>query len=305
MKKKLSYLLYIAVFLLAVEVFLRLYFGFCDTVLMREDPDYEYIAQPSQNRFRFRNHIKYNALSMRSEEVDTTAHLILGLGDSVINGGVQTDHDSLATTILSDSLSKREGKKLQFLNISAGSWGPDNCFAYLKKHGDFGAGSFFLFVSSHDAYDNMTFDKIVDVNVSFPSKQYASAIYELFDRYILPRVKAKFEKPAAAEESLAINKETENAVLNTGFDSILSYTKGKNIPLTIYIHAEKSELKAGAYNDQGQKIIRFAQQNKINLIRDLDNGLSIEDFRDDIHINAKGQRKLAATVLNYLKNQHY
>ena len=120
---------------------------------------------------------------MRSEEVDTSASIILGFGDSVINGGVQTEQDSLATTILSDELSNTAGRKVQFLNISTGSWGPDNCFAYVKKHGNFGAQDMYLFVSSHDAYDNMNFEKIVGVNESFPSKQYKSAIAELFIRY--------------------------------------------------------------------------------------------------------------------------
>jgi hypothetical protein len=301
MKKKFIYLTFFVLFLITAELFLRLYYGFCDTVLMREDPDYEYIAQPNQNRFRFRNHIKYNEQSIRSEQLDTSASMILGLGDSIINGGVQTDHDSLATTILSDSLSTWQGKKVQFLNISAGSWGPDNCYAYLKKHGDFKAKSLFLFVSSHDAYDNMNFNKTVDVNVSFPSKQYASAIYELFERYLIPRLKDKFEKRVTNEESLGISKKTDSVVFNTGFDSLLAYTKEKRIPFTLYIHAEKSELQSRAYNEQGQKIIQFANQHGIPVIKDLDNGLSLEDFRDDIHINAKGQRKLAATILNYLK----
>ena len=158
------------VLLFILEVFLRQYFGFCNTVLIREDADFEYIAQPNQDRFRFRNHIKYNSFSMRSEAVDSAAVLILGFGDSVINGGVLTDQDSLATTILSDSLTKIHRNKIQFLNVSAGSWGPDNCFAYLKKYGDFGAKSIYLFVSSHDAYDNMNFEKIVDVSESLPSK---------------------------------------------------------------------------------------------------------------------------------------
>lgn len=56
---------------------------------------------------------------MRSEEVDTTKRHVLGLGDSVIYGVVQTDQDSLATSIFS----RETG--VQMLNISAGSWGPD------------------------------------------------------------------------------------------------------------------------------------------------------------------------------------
>ena len=37
----------------------------------------------------------------RSDEPDTTKTIILGLGDSVLNGGVQTPQDSLATTMFS------------------------------------------------------------------------------------------------------------------------------------------------------------------------------------------------------------
>ncbi len=301
MKKKVAYFLYFIFFLLASEIFLRLYYGFCDTVLMQNDPNYEYIAQPNQDRFRFRHHIHYNSVSMRSEEPDTTATVILGFGDSVINGGVQTDQDSLATTLLSDSLTKRQGHKVQFLNISAGSWGPDNCFAYLKQHGRFGSRRFFLFVSSHDAFDDMTFDKIVDVNVSFPSHQAFSAIYELMDRYVLPRLAEKFASAPKRDENLVINKKTDSTPFNTGFAAFAAYTKANGIPLTMYLHAEQSELKAGRYNDQGQKIIQFAAANQIPLIEDLQNRLSADDFRDDIHINARGQREMAKTVLRYME----
>ena len=288
------------VLLFILEVFLRQYFGFCNTVLIREDADFEYIAQPNQDRFRFRNHIKYNSFSMRSEAVDSAAVLILGFGDSVINGGVLTDQDSLATTILSDSLTKIHRKKIQFLNVSAGSWGPDNCFAYLNKHGDFGAKSIYLFVSSHDAYDNMNFEKIVDVSESLPSKQYTLALYELVDRYLIPRLKNLFKMSPSISEDTEINKKKGNEIFNTGFNSFLSYSKKKNILFTIYLHADRNELKSGCYNKQGKEIIEFAKENNIPIILDLENGLSLSDFRDGIHINCMGQKKLAATVMNYI-----
>lgn len=302
MRKKIQLFGFVLAALVAAELFLRLYYGFCDTVLMKEDPQYEYIAQPNQDRFRFRNHIRYNSMGMRSGEVDTSAIIILGLGDSIINGGVLTDDDSLATTILSDSLSQQRGKKVQFLNVSAGSWGPDNCFAYVKKHGDFGAKEIFLFVSSHDAYDNMSFDKTVGVNVNFPNKQYTFALYELWDRYLRYRLPPFFHKsaPPAPQENLGISKQSETTRFNPGFDSLFAYSRRRNVPLTLYLHAEKSELNAGVYNAQGQEILRVAQANAIPVIEDLRNGLTLADFRDDIHINAKGQKRLASSVLGLL-----
>ena len=221
----------------------------------------------------------------------------------MINGGTQTDQDSLATTILSDSLTKFYKKKIQFLNISAGSWGPDNCFAYLKKYGDFGAKSIFLFVNSHDAYDNMNFEKIVGSHVSFPSKQYSFALYESFDRYLLPKIKKRLKKTVAETDSLGINKKKDNAPFNSGFNSFAAYSRNKNIQLTIYLHASQNEKKSEAYNEQGQEIIRFANENNIPIIMDLQSGIELSDFRDGIHINCKGQKQLASTIINYIEQQ--
>ncbi|MBK1440231.1 hypothetical protein JHJ32_09555 [Parapedobacter sp. ISTM3] len=283
------------------ELVLRYHYGFCDAVLIREDPDYEYIAQPGQNRFRFKKHIKTNAVSMRSDEIDAAAAIILGFGDSFINGGTVTDHNSLATTLLSDTLTSLSGKKIQFLNISAGTWGPDNCFAYLNRHGNFGARAIFLFVSSHDAYDNMTFDKVVGVDNSFPNKQYTFALSELMERYVIPTIKDKLAQKELGSEKTEVNKHTNSDKFNSGFSSFASYSKEFNIPLTIYLHAEQSELGAGSYNEQGKEIIEFAEGNQIPLIKDLELGLSSDEFRDYIHINDNGQRKLAARVLSYMQ----
>ncbi len=61
-----------------------------------------------------------------------------------------------------------------------------------------------------------------------------------------------------------------------------------------------AEPEAGRYNGQGQEIIRFTTANAIPIIKDLENGLTAGDFRDPIHINPAGQRKMAGTVLRYL-----
>lgn len=52
---------------------------------------------------------------MRSDEVNPHKKHILGLGYSVIYGGVQTDQDNLATSLFSAETS------MQMLNISADS----------------------------------------------------------------------------------------------------------------------------------------------------------------------------------------
>jgi len=299
LNKKVRIVIILIITFLSLEIVMRVFFGFCDTVLMTESANFEYIAQPNQKRYRFGNNIHYNAFSMRSEPIDTAAVKILGFGDSVINGGVQTDHDALATTLLSSHLSEALDTKVQFLNISAGSWGPDNCYAYLEQYGDWNAEAIFLFVSSHDAFDTMNFEKIVGVNNSFPDKQYKLALYELLDRYLIPRLHRVLKK--GEKDKLGINKKTENSPFNSGFDNFYKYSLTKNIPLIIYLHAEKSELKAKKYNQQGQLIIDFANKNNIALILDLNNNLQLSDFRDNIHINSLGQKKIADLISSYYK----
>jgi len=168
---------------------------------------------------------------------DTTAYIIIGFGDSIINGGQQTDNDGLATTILSDTLSVIQGRKVQFLNVSEKSWGPDNSFEYLKKYGRFRAHEIYLFVSSHDAHDIMTFQKVVGVDKDYPSKQYALALLELAENYILPRLFGE-----NVTENLGINDKKDSG-LNGGFMSFLTYSKDQNIPLTFTFMPKQGKLK--------------------------------------------------------------
>lgn len=274
--------------LLIAEVVLRSGLGFCDAVLMRADPHYEYIAQPSQDRHRFGRHIVYNSLSMRSEEPDSAAIIVLGCGDSVINGGSLTDDDSLATTMLSRRLTGALGRKVQVLNIGAGSWGPDNCAAYLTNTPVPRCAALFLVVSSHDAHDNMSFKQVVGVRKHFPAQQYKSAVYELIDRYLLPKV---MKPKTTTNEELGIDKGEEG--FNTGFLGLKRYADERGIPFILYLHAERSEIKAGHYNAQGQEILDFAAEQGIRVIRDIDHGARVEELRDNIHPDEAGQRRMA------------
>lgn len=299
-KRKVFFLAIAVCFILFIEIFLRFYYGFCHTVLFQESKVYEYIPKPNQDVIRFKKHSKYNSYSMRSDAIDSNSIKILGFGDSVINGGVLTDQDSLATTLLSNALSKINHHKTQFLNISAGSWGPDNCFAYLEKQGDFGAKLMVLFVSSHDAYDTMDFQKVVGKHQSYPKEQYSSAIIELLDRYAIPKLEKGITNSDSKKEDLLINKKKTNSVFNSGFKNLLFYSRIYEIPLIIYLHADKSELKNDMYNEQGQEIIKFATKNNVKIIKDLDYNIQISDFRDNIHLNAVGQKKMAKIVLSYI-----
>lgn len=307
--KKTYYIYFVAVLLafLFVEIILRFKYGFCASVLLREDPDYEYIFIP-QETTRFGSYSFYNQYSQRNREIaGNDSLIILGFGDSVLNGGILTSQDSLATSLLSSYLSKNLKKNTLVANISAGSWGPDNSYAYLSKTGNFNAKLILLQVSSHDAYDNMDFTKVVGKNPSYPDKQYKSAFWELLDRYILPKFTKHLKQTSnltlSDNDLLRINKYKKGAPFNKGFHDFKKYADSTNIPLLVYLHAEKIERISRKYNSDGQKIIRFCQENNVQLIKELDFDLPLNAYRDKIHLSDRGQKYMFDILRGPICNQ--
>lgn len=304
MKKKRFVLLILFLVFVVGELVLRFAFGFCDALLYRESDKYEYIAQPNQDRHRFGAHIYYNSYSQRNGEPDSTKVRVLGLGDSVIFGGTWMDQDSLASTLFS------EATGTQMLNISAGSWGPDNCAAYLKENGTFGASAMILVCSSHDAFDVMTHVPVVGVVPTYPDRQYKLAWTELIDRYLVPRIRMMFGKTEVKldpDEQVVKNSEFKNTVrqksssFNNGFVQLLDISQKKSIPMAIYLHAERDEIKAGLYNEMGQKIIEWAAEHDVCLIEGLKAGETEDMYHDKIHFNEAGQRFLATQMVRLYK----
>ena len=300
---KVYYLAILLIILVGGEFILRHFMGLTQAPLYFESDKYEYMACPNQDGYRFGNHYHYNSYSQRSEEPDTTKQIILGLGDSVIFGGVQTDQDSLATTIFT----KETG--IQMLNISAGSWGPDNCAAYLREKGLFHAKAMFLLVSSHDAHDNMTFEPVVGIHASYPKENYKLAYWELLERYILPRIFKKKSKKLDPDQQVNANTgidiKKDGKTFNPGFQQLKEIADSIHIPLIMYLHADAKELKNGEYNEQGKEIIKWAETNHVTLIRELEYKFTSDLYRDGIHLNEKGQGKLAQIMVKnipqYLK----
>lgn len=298
-KKKFYIAISICLVLIALSEFiLRYVFGFCDAVLYQSSPAYEYIAQPNQHRYRFFSHIDYNSYSQRSEEPDSTKTIVLGLGDSVIFGGTMLDQDSIATTLFS----KETG--MQMLNISSGSWGPDNCAVYLKEKGTFGAKAMVLVCSSHDAFDVMSHIPVVGIYPNYPDKQYKLAIWEVIDRYLMPRIKVYFrgkqllDPDAQVVEKVKSDEGVAKKALNfdPGFDQLLQISEEKHIPFFIYLHPEVGEVMSRKYKEGGLMIMEWAKTHHIKLIDGLNEGVTVDMYRDVIHLNEKGQRNLANSL---------
>ena len=277
------------IIVLLSEFALRFIWGFGKMPLYIESSKYEYMYAPNQEMLRFGHYFYTNSYSQRSSEPDSTKCIILGLGDSVINGGSQTDNDSLATNLVTAETD------FQMLNISAGSWGPDNCAAYLDELGTFNAKAMFVLLSSHDFGDTMDFLPTVGVHESFPEEQYFCAIYEVWDRYVYPRLSSSSKKMDPDQRVLSgIDK---GNVFNDGWNQLKIIADRAQIPLIIILHAEQSELRKGEYNDKGGAIVAWADANNVRLVKDI-TYLNEKHYRDNIHINNMGQRVIADIIKN-------
>ena len=285
---KFKYILLSLLLIVSVELALRMY-GFCDAPLFYASDQYEYAYVPDQDRMRFGNRILINEHSMRSAALSSKDSVrILLIGDSVIDGGVMTTHDSLAATLLENRLSEEFALPIRVLNLAAKSWGPDNAAAYIQKHGDFDATLICMVFSSHDAYDNMTFERMVGVSPDHPNRQYHLALLELWDRYLIPRyLLPLWEEEKQQEQKLV----PEDQPFNAGWQFFKDYCQENDIELMVYLHAELDEIKKGMYQDES--IIRFVQTHEIPYILELETTVHSSFYSDNIHINAKGQKHIA------------
>jgi hypothetical protein len=293
------------VILLGGELALRYFCGFTNAPLYQSSDEWEYMNCPNQEGYRFGRRYYFNSYGQRSEEPDSTRTIVLGLGDSVLYGGMMVDQDSTSTYLFGTMTG------MQMLNISSGSWGPDNCAAYLKHYGLFGAKAMFLLVSSHDAHDNMDFQPIVGNHIYYPSKQYKTAWSELFNRYIAPKmarnsigkwlgIKIYKEDPDQKVLSQIGGIRKKGGIFNPGFSQLKLIADSAGIPFVVCLHPETVEVKAGDFNNQGHEIIQWCKTNQVLLINELEEGIKMDMFRDAIHTNEKGHQFEAKLMYKYL-----
>jgi hypothetical protein len=272
------------------------YFGLCDYPLYTESRNYEYIHAPNQKHKIYGNNFATNSWSMRSKPLDLQSDttVILLIGDSVINGGNLTDQDSLASTLLEEWLSQCAKRTIRVLNISAGSWGPDNAAAYLKEQGTFDADAMVLVCSSHDAYDNMTFTEVVGKHPQFPKSQAYFAWEKLWERG-WQHLQQYFRKSTKLTEAPA-----HDPPFNTGFASLQFIASKNGIPLVLFLHPSLQELKTNKMAIMAAPIVQFCDTENISLTKGLEVGADQSHYRDQIHYTEKGQRFLAETLFPVL-----
>jgi len=279
----------------ALELFCRFYLGLGDPPLSRPDPEIEYMFVGPRTYHRFGNTVSYNSLSMRSREFDHRRKnpdelRILVVGDSVINGGALTDQKDLATTRLERHLADEFHRPTIVMNVSAGSWGPPNYLAYVKRNGTFEANALIIVVSSHDAADAPTFEPIVGISPDFPDHTPTLALTEALTRY-LPRYLPHF---GAAPAVLPPDPPQGAFDQSMGaFRELIELAESRHIPVIVAQHFELSEYDKP--ETEGHRLFRLAADDlhvpQVELSETFAPALKAGKtlYRDAIHPNAEGQ----------------
>jgi len=296
------------------EIFARYYLGLGTPPLSITHPRIEYMFKPDQDVYRFGNHIIINQHGMRTapfsvDKVDGESRVMV-FGDSVLNGGNQTDHAALATSILQERLGEGN-QKIVVGNISAGSWGPGNWLAYAKEYGFFGANTVVLFISSHDYADNPTFQPLNE-NTQ-PTNRPVFALLEGITRYLpryLPQL-ATSEAPSEVDSFAETSNEQEVMRGLKDLRNFLELAKNNSTNVLVLQHWEKKEIEGGAAMSGNKEIRMLCESMGITPIslepyirRAIENGNN--PYRDNIHLNQIGQQLIANAIFENLpKNVLY
>lgn len=299
------------VVILGGEVFARYYLGLGTPPISITHPKIEYMFKPNQDVFRLGNRIIINEYGMRTASFPITKPSgetrIMVFGDSVLNGGNQTDHADLATTLLQERI--RETKQNVVVgNISAGSWGPSNWLEYSKEYGFFGADIVVLVISSHDYADIPTFEALNEN--THPTTPPISALIEGITRY-LPRYLPQLNTGVITNESDRFADKVNESEAVDGLRDLKSFLQlaqkqSKNV--FVFQHWEREEIEAGSSKDGNQLIKKACESIGISPIslepyfrQSSENGNS--PYRDNIHPNKIGQELIAKAIFENISRE--
>lgn len=264
--------------LVSTELLLRA-LGRLNHPLFEADPQYEYLMRPDQDVRYGRIHYVTNALGLRSPPIGPKrGRRVLIIGDSVINGGQQTTQDSLAT----EQAARRTGVEL--INLSAGSWGTENAMAWIRAHGLMQADALIIVLSSHDAYDRMTFEPVVGHHPSYPAERPQLALSAELDRWTHRRR----DRRAVSDRTFA-----------SGWRALRDTAVVRGLQLTVVLHPELGELAMGRYDVRGARILDSLTTWNVAVVTTIDR-MDSAMYTDRIHLNDRGQAALADVLVEVI-----
>lgn len=142
----------IVVLALWAELTLRV-LGVGEVMTFAPDPRFGYIMRPSQVVSTYGDPIEINALGLRGPPVvepkSGDVVRVLFLGDSITYGGGRILERDLFCRRL-EALARADGLRLEVVNVSAASWGPQNWSAWVEANGFLSADAVVVVIPAID-----------------------------------------------------------------------------------------------------------------------------------------------------------
>jgi hypothetical protein len=292
--------------LIAGELAARFILGLGDPPLYVLDPEIEYLLAPNQCCRRFGNDYIVNKWSMRSgplaEPKPASELRVLVIGDSIVNGGGRIDQSRLATTRLCQELDPAQGgyERRVAANISAGSWGPPNELAYVKRFGTFDADVVIIVLNSDDVADVPGLEYI---GSSWPRRKPWCALQELVGVYAWRGVcKVLRRSPEPAPAPHAATHEQDVEACHRAFDELVTEVRRKGAKVGVVQYLKRPEV-TGRPEAGYTEIGRWAAEAGIEPVSsgpafkvELDAGHELYLSGEDVHPNDQGQAILAGVL---------
>ena len=265
--------------MVAAELVAR-FLGFHDTPLYERHEAFEYCTSPNQSGWVWGNRYETNALGIRGEMPDTAHAIAWVCGDSVINGGVHCDEDSLAVAQVDERLEQALGAPVSTLNISQGSWGPGNTWGFVQHYqAQLGRpDAIVLVLNSQDWRDEMTHCYPGNSN-DMPSTASLLGLVRV--------AKELWGDDRTCEAFAQRRGDTRQDLMDW-----ISCARENDVPLAVHLHPSVEELKSQTVSEDGVRLTEFLASHGVVVHVGLAD-MAASDYRDQIHINHAGQGHLA------------
>lgn len=294
----------------AMELALRVFFGFGKPPLYVADPQTGYRLAPNQRTKRFGNVFEINQYSMRGGAIaptpDANTLRVLLLGDSIANGGWWTDQSEILSAQLQQQIANSPIAKtpqVEVLNASANSWGPRNELAYTAKFGTFDAQVLVLLLNTDDLFATAPTSVQVGRDRAYPSRYPPLALVELLNRFIksppIPELEAIHQEGG---DRVGVNLEAVR--------QLHQLTDQANCRLILAMTPLLREVEPSGPRDYEVKarhrVDQFVEQEQIPYIDFLSDFKATGDpqslYRDHIHLSSKGyaivSQALSTAIVN-------
>jgi lysophospholipase L1-like esterase len=296
----------LAVLLLLIEVGLRVFFGLGSPALVYANSKYGYAFQPNQSHKRFGHRIAYNEAGLRSESLRPltgAAYRVLCIGGSITNGGAPIDQKDTYPYQL-ERILKEKGEDTQVLNGSAVGWSLPNEYGFLQDKGIFGARVVVLEVGTTSLYQDPDVASTAGTDPNLPEHKPATAIGELLDRYLLPRILRRLGSQSfqpAVWSQASMTDENYRRGLRELKDLISLVTQSGAKPIVVLTPA-KDEAVPGHYRAEYRSDVSDLTASANGRFVDLmplwhaELAEGKEPFRDLVDPNSEGNRSMAEAV---------